>query len=124
MAGIGAIRRTIAVVAAATTLALVGAGSAHAAVASTVTAKFNATTEKFHGKVNSGNGECVAHRTVRLLKKTSSGHTLVGRTTSRATGGWTIELMHAHGHYYAKIPKETEMTTHCGGDRSPIVDVM
>ncbi len=123
MKGITTVRRTVAVLAT-TAMVLVGGGVAQAAVTSHITATYAASTGHFHGKVTSGTTECIAHRSVKLFKKTSSGKTLVGMTSSGAGGGWTIDVMHAHGKYFAKIPTETEMTTQCGGAKSPVVDVM
>ena len=43
---------------------------------------------------------------------------------SDADGHWKIEVMHASGHYFAKVPAEKVMHTHCGGAKSRSVDVM
>jgi hypothetical protein len=115
--------RVLAVVLAAT-IGILGAGSASATVASQISIRWNATTERFHGKVTSADAECVAGRTVRLFKVTADGPVLQGKTHTGAAGGWHIEIMHAHGHYFAKTPAEKVMHTSCGGDRSPTIDVM
>jgi hypothetical protein len=105
-------------------MTLVGSGAAQAAVTSHISATYNTTAEKFHGKVTSSNSECVAHRTVKLFKKTPSGNRLAGKVASGSNGGWRIEVMNAHGNYFAKIPTEKEMGVTCGGARSDVVDVM
>ncbi len=105
-------------------VALGGAQAASAAVPTHVSIAFNHATEKFHGRATSSSGECKAHRTVRLFKQTTSGPSLQGRTTTTTGGVWRIEVMHAHGHYFAKIPAATVMGVHCGGARSGTVDVM
>lgn len=117
------VRRAV-VVLAAGAMMLVSAGAAQAAVTSHISAVYNTSTGHFHGKVTSGDAECIAHRTVKLFKETSSGNTLVGKTSSGSGGGWHIEAMHAHGKYFAKMPTEKEMTTKCGGAKSTVVDVM
>ena len=117
-------RRGLVAVLLAATVGLIGAPSASAAVASTITIRWNATTERFHGKVSSSNAECVGHRTVKLFKVTADGPVLQGKTQTGPLGRWHIELMHAHGHYFAKTPKQTIMSVVCAADRSPTIDVM
>ena len=68
--------------------------------------------------------ECVAHRTVKVFKKTSSGPQLVGKTTSAKQGGWNLSLMAHSGKYFAKTPRQTIMSIDCGGARSETIDVM
>jgi hypothetical protein len=117
-------RRVLAVVLAAT-LGILGAGSASATAVSHISIRWNATTERFHGKVTSTDAECVAGRTVKLFKVTANGPVLRGKTHTGVNGGWRIEVMHPpHGHFYAKTPTEKIMHTLCGGDRSPTIDVM
>jgi tellurite resistance-related uncharacterized protein len=111
----------IAVVAA--TIMLVGATAAFAAT-SHISAKYNATSEAFHGKVTSGNDECLAGRTVKVFKKTSSGKVLQGKTMTNATGGWKLSVMHAHGKYIAYTPAYEAMHTTCDAATSAVVDVM
>ena len=96
-------RRVVALLVAAV-VGLLGAQAASAAVASTITIKWNPTTERFHGKVTSSNAECEVDRLVKLFKVTADGPVLQGKTHTGSTGGWHIELMHAHGHYSAKTP--------------------
>jgi len=105
-------------------IGLVGASQASAAVASKVSITWNATAERFHGKVTSSNAECVPDRTVKLFKVTADGPVLQGKTHTGAEGRWHIELMHAHGHYFARTPMQTVMGVVCGGDRSSTIDVM
>ena len=108
----------------ATMIGTVGIGAAQAAVTTHITAGYSVSTENFHGKVSSGNAECVPHRTVRLYKKTASGRILEGKTASGANGGWKIQVMNAHGKYVAVVPAQTEMGILCGGATSTVVDVM
>lgn len=105
-------------------LTLSMAPPAQAVVASSVTIHWSATDEVFHGKVSSSNAECVAHRTVKVFKKTSSGPQLVGKTTSAQQGGWNVSLMAHSGKYFAKTPQQTIMSIDCGGARSETIDVM
>ena len=117
-------RRRVLVLLAAAIMALVGMQSAFAVVSSSISIAYNHTTERFHGKVTSSNHECQAGRTVKLFKKTSSGSSLEGKTLSKRDGTWRIEVMHAHGHYYAVTPQQKIMHTTCGRARSKTVDVM
>jgi hypothetical protein len=105
-------------------IGMLGAQAASAAVTSTITIRWNATAERFHGRVSSSNAECEAGRIVRLFKATTHGPVLQGKTHTGAAGRWHIEVMHAHGHYFAKTPEQTVMGVVCGGDRSRTLDVM
>ena len=107
-----------------TMFALLGTGAAQAAVTTHVSAAYSASGGNFHGKVRSGNAECVPHRTVKLFKRTSSGRVLEGKTTSKTHGGWSVDAMHAHGKYFAVVPAATVMGVSCGRAKSSIVDVM
>ena len=109
---------------AAAIMALAGPIAASAAVPSTISVAYNHQTEFFHGAVRSGNAECKAGRTVRVFKQTASGPQLEGKSLSTSTGGWRIEVMHAHGHYFAVTPKQKVMHTHCDRAKSKTVDVM
>jgi hypothetical protein len=117
-------RRKLLAVLIAAIVGILGAQTALAAVASQISIKWNPTTERFHGRVTSSNAECVAHRTVKLFKVTSSGPVLQGKTETNDNGGWRVEVMHAHGHYFARTPKQKIMGVTCLGDRSPAIDVM
>jgi hypothetical protein len=117
-------RRALMVVVAAALLCLAATQTAFAGVAGTVSIGYNTTTESFHGKVASSNTECVAHRAVKVFKETASGPQLQGRVMSDDHGGWKLEVMHAHGHYYAVAVKQTIMTTDCARAKSRTVDVM
>jgi hypothetical protein len=117
-------RRTVLAVVLTATMGMFGTQVASAAATSHITIRWNATTERFHGKVTSTNEECIAGRTVKLFKKTADGPVLQGKTQTNANGGWRIELMHAHGHYFARTPTQKVMHVTCGGDRSPTIDVM
>ena len=105
-------------------LMLAMAAPASAAVASSITIHWNATTEHFHGHVSSANAECIAGRTVKVFKKTSNGPQLVGKTTSKKAGGWRLSVMAHSGHYFAVTPAQTIMSVDCGKARSATVDVM
>jgi hypothetical protein len=106
------------------TLTIVGATPAQAAVASSVSIRWDAMHENFHGKVVSPSHECVAHRTVKVFKKTANGPTLVGKTSSNKKGYWRVGLMAHSGKYFAHVPAQKIMTTHCAKARSTTVDVM
>jgi hypothetical protein len=105
-------------------LTVAGAVPAQAAVASHVTIGWNATNHYFHGTVTASNQECVAHRIVKVFKKTSNGRELVGKTTAKKSGHWKVSLMAHSGKYFAKAPAQTVMSTNCAKARSHIVDVM
>jgi hypothetical protein len=117
-------RRRLVVLLVTVTMALIGTQAASAAVTSSISIGYNATTMHFHGKVSSADIECIAGRTVKVFKKTSTGNTLEGKTTSNKSGGWKVDVMHAHGKYIAVTPKQKIMTTQCGRARSSTVDVM
>ena len=117
-------RRTALVLIAGAIMALTGPAAAFAAVPSTVSIGFNHTTEFFHGVVHSSDAECQAGRTVKVYQEGANGPELQGRVTSDANGHWKIEVMHASGGYFAKVPAEKVMHTHCGGAKSRTVDVM
>jgi hypothetical protein len=117
-------RRTAVVVAMGAVMTLAGMQSAFAAVASQISAAYNADTEMFHGKVSSANAECQAGRAVKVFKETANGRELQGMTTSSEHGGWKVEVMHAGGHYFAVTPKEKVMHTTCDRAKSDTVDVM
>jgi hypothetical protein len=117
-------RRIIAVTGTVLTLALAGAGVASAAASSTISIGWNANTMHFHGAVSSSNAECEAGRTVKVFKERASGNVLEGKTTSKSDGSWRVEVMHAHGHYFARTPQQKIMSVTCGGDRSRTIDVM
>src|SRR5438309_1667957 len=102
-------RRSLAVLMVGAALFLVGVAPAFAVVTSTVSIAYNATTHHFHGKVSSANAECRSGRTVRVFKKTASGPKLVGKTLSTAKGTWRLRVNHAHGHYFARIPRQKIM---------------
>ena len=117
-------RKLMVVLAMASALSFAAAQSALAGVAGTISIGYNHTTENFHGKVGSSNTECVAHRTVKVFKETSSGPQLQGRAMSDDQGAWKIEVMHAHGHYFAVAVNQTIMGTSCARAKSRTVDVM
>src|SRR5262245_34914133 len=119
----GAMRRWVIMVTVVATIGL-GAGAASAAVGSTVSIRYNTTTERFHGAVSSSNGECEAGRLVKVFKKTADGRALQGKARTSAKGAWRLTVMHAHGHYFAVAPKAKAMHTTCARDRSKTVDVM
>jgi len=116
-------RKVLIVLALAATM-LVGAQAAFAAIATDLSVRYNPTTERFHGKVSSGDSDCVAGRTVKVFKKTASGPVLQGSATSTGTGTWRVEVMHASGHYFAVAPRHQGMHGLCAAARSDTVDVM
>ena len=117
-------RGVVAVAMLAAAFTTLGQSPAQAAVVTHVAIAYNASNSHFHGKVISTNAECIAHRTIRLYLKTGSGPMLEGTTTSKTNGGWSIDVMHAHGKYFAIVPKQTEMGVVCGRAVSQVVDVM
>jgi hypothetical protein len=117
-------RRKLLAVLVAGAIGVLGAQTASAAVASQISIRWNPTAERFHGRVTSGNAGCVAHRTVKLFKVTANGPVLQGKTQTSDNGVWRIAAMHAHGHYFARTPRQQIMGVTCLGDRSPTIDVM
>jgi hypothetical protein len=117
-------RRVAIICAASLAMVLVGGPVALAAVPSTISAAYNQQTERFHGRVTSSNAECEAGRVVKVFKKTADGRELQGKTTANGRGRWTVEVMHAHGHYVAVAPEQKIMHDRCARTASKIVDVM
>jgi type 1 fimbria pilin len=117
-------RRTISVMGAALALAVLVPGMASAAASSSISIGYNANTMRFHGRVTSPNSECDAGRAVKVFKDTASGRVLEGRTTTKSDGTWRVDVMHAHGHYFAVTPKQKIMTVTCDRARSRTIDVM
>lgn len=117
-------RRTMVVLVVAAALTLAGAGVAAAAASSTVSIGFNTSSMHFHGTVDSSNSECEAGRIVKVFKRTSSGRVLEGRTLTESDRTWKVDVMHAHGHYFALAPTQKVMHVTCDGDRSRTIDVM
>ena len=104
---------------------LVGANTALAAVPSELTIRWNAATENFGGRVRSSNDECLAHRVVKVYKRTASGASLQGMVMTNAEGRWKFHAMEAHGRYFGVTPRYEAMgDTVCGRDRSRTIDVM
>jgi len=116
-------RRKAVTLAVAAVMALGLAQTASAAVQSHISIAWNASTERFHGKVTASDPECIAGRTVRLFKKTSSGRSLQGKTLSNSKGVWRIHVTNPRGHYLAVTPMQKIMTTECGGAQSKTIDV-
>ena len=106
-------------------LMLVATTAAFAAVPSTLTIRYNTSTENFHGKVRSADAECVANRRVKVFRRTASGPSLQGRARTNNNGRWVFHAMDAHGGYFAAAPRHEAMgDTVCRKDRSPTLDVM
>ena len=83
-------RRTVLVLALGALMALAGSTAAFAAVPTTLTAKYNASTEFFHGSVKSTNAECRAGRVVNIYKQKPGTDSLQGKTMAKANGTWRI----------------------------------
>jgi hypothetical protein len=49
---------------------------------------------------------------------------LVGKTSSNKKGHWKVDVMAHSGKYFAQVPAQKIMTTHCAKARSTTVDVM
>jgi hypothetical protein len=94
------------------------------AVGGTVTIKYNAGKEVFHGKVQSPNSECRVGRVVKVYKVTADGRQLQGKMRSTDTGAWKVSLMHAHGTYVAVAPTFEGMHATCDRITSDTLDVM
>jgi len=69
---------------------------------------------KFVGKVTSEHGACVEGRTVKLFKARTGKK--VGRTTTNATGGWSIAAAKRSGKYYSKVTA-SDVTLDTGVDK-------
>lgn len=117
-------RHRVVVLLMAAVFVLAAADTALAASVSHVSIGYNASTSHFHGRVRSPNAECVAHRTVRVFKRTSSGPKLQGMTKTGSMGGWSIDVMHAHGMYFAVASRQKIMSSTCARAMSRAVDVM
>lgn len=117
-------RKRVSVLVLGALMALAGSTAAFAAVPTTLSANYNASTGFFHGAVHSSNAECKAARAVKIYLQKAGADSLQGKTISKANGTWKIEVMHASGHYYAVAPRHKAMHATCASDRSPIVDVM
>lgn len=95
------------------------------AVESSITARYDQEVQHFKGRVSSPNDECVANRKVKLFKKTASGPQLQGVDRAGEAGRWDIELMSAHGKYFAvAVAYETMDGKLCARAKSRVVDVM
>ena len=116
-------RRLLALILGATLL--MAANAASAAVPSTLTIRYNTSTENLHGKVRSSDTECVVNRRVKVFRKTASGPSFQGRVRTNGNGRWVFHAMDAHGRYFAVAPRYEAMgDTVCRRDRSPTLDVM
>jgi hypothetical protein len=116
-------RRMLIVLTVLTTM-VVGTQVASAAVTTHLSIRWNATTERFHGKVSASDAECIAGRTVKVFKKTANGPVLQGKTKSTSTGSWHVTVMHAGGNYFAHTRAYDAMGTKCTKARSDVVHVM
>ncbi len=94
------------------------------AVGGTVTIKYNADTQVFHGKVQSPNSECQVGRVVKVYEVTTDGRQLQGKMRSTDSGVWKVSLMHAHGTYVAVAPTFEGMHATCDRITSDTLDVM
>lgn len=104
---------------------VLGMSAALAAVNTTITARYNAETERFTGVVDANDAECVANRRVKVFKKTADGLELQGRTRANSEGRWRLDVMEASGQYVAVAPVyETMAGATCEKARSGVVDVM
>ncbi|MFN2587011.1 MAG: hypothetical protein ABR613_02675 [Actinomycetota bacterium] len=89
--------------------ASVGAAGAAAAFAhaysapSATTLRYDEDDGRFRGRVDSPRRSCEEQRKVKLVKHTSSGNEVVGRTRSNAKGRWSIEQGNANGAYHAVV---------------------
>jgi hypothetical protein len=117
-------RRRALVLLAGTIIAIAGADVASAAVATTVSIRYSASKQLFHGDVESSHADCRMGRKVKLFKQTVDGPVLQGRDRTDDHGVWKIDVMHASGHYFAVAPRYEAMHAVCAKDRSRTIDVM
>jgi uncharacterized membrane protein len=117
-------RRSAIALLAGTIIAIAGANSASAAVATTVSIRYNAAKELFHGTVSASEADCVSGRLVKLYEATADGPSLQGKDRTNDEGVWKIDVMHPSGHYFAVAPRYEAMHTTCAKDRSKTIDVM
>jgi hypothetical protein len=68
---------------------------------SNISMVYKARKGKFVGTVTSGNDNCLATRTVKLVKARSGA--VVGKTTTGAAGGWSIAAKKNTGKYFSKV---------------------
>ncbi len=72
---------------------------------STTTLRYDEDDGRFRGRVESPRRPCRQMRKVKLVKHTSSGREVVGRTRSNNRGRWSIEQGNASGAYHAVVVK-------------------
>jgi hypothetical protein len=116
-------RRFVLVVVGAVIMSL-GLTQAAWAVGGSLTNRFNAETEVFHGKARSSEAECRTNRVVKVFLVTADGRELQGMSRTNQAGGWRVHLMDAHGTYVAIAPAFEAMHATCDRLVSDPVDVM
>ncbi|HEV2757344.1 MAG TPA: hypothetical protein VG318_16385 [Actinomycetota bacterium] len=93
-----------AVLAVAAAASLGGTVLAHAYSApSTTSLRYDEDGGEFRGRVASPRRSCEDSRKIKLVKHTSSGNDVVGRTRSNSKGRWSIEKENASGAYSAIV---------------------
>lgn len=97
--------RTVLIAGVVCSLAVAAAAAfAHAYSApSTTTLRYDEDDGRFRGRVDSPRRPCENRRKIRLVKHTSSGKEVVGRTRSNSRGRWSIEQGNANGAYTAVV---------------------
>jgi hypothetical protein len=79
--------------------------------------------QEFRGKVKSSKHKCEGNRTVKVFHRDPGPDTLVGSTTSKPTGRWSIGNDIAEGRHYAKVKSKAIGAALCRGDRSRTIRV-
>ncbi len=99
-------RSLVALVLAAMAASLGGLALAHAYSApSSTTLRYDEDGGRFRGRVESPRRPCEQQRKVKLVRLTSDGREVVGRTRSNNRGRWSIEEANANGAYRAVVVK-------------------
>jgi len=99
-------------------LAFAGTAAGESAKDSKVTLAVGATG--FLGNVDADTKQCIAGRTVKVLKRKNHRERPIARTTTNADGVWAIPRKQVKpGNYLAKVVRTSGSNgIHCGGDRS------
>ena len=100
-------------------LAFAGTAAGESAKDSKVTLAVGATG--FLGNVDADTKQCIAGRTVKVLKRKNHRERPIARTTTDADGNWVIPRKQVKpGSYLAKVLRTPGDSSgiHCGGDRS------
>jgi len=107
-------------------IALVGTGASADVFESEVGIRYRDAAGVFRGRVES-TPDCESNRLVILFKARPGNDKRVGRDTTNDAGGWRIEKENANGTYYVKVVREQlggySGDDRCGRDRSRPIKV-